>query len=165
MTQINIDPHWETWFRASIYKHFKDSLSSTYSVFVEEQEKSTNGKVEWLEIRMDGLFINRRTKREFSITFEVNVLINWLRPTTSLNIYGIHNISGKVESAFTDCITIRRYGPNTDVLNDGTVFTQALLRPRRRTEDVEKSFFGLVDSATSLYQASVEGHYISTVEG
>lgn len=162
MPQVSIDRHWETWFRASVYKHFKSALPIV--AFVEEQVKTTDDKTEWYEIRMDGLFVNRQSKRSFEIDFEVNILVNYMRPNVQTNIYRIHELAGYAQNAFSDCINIRKYGPSEDAANDGDVLTQAIIHPRKRTDDIEKSFFGLVDSATSLFQATVEGHYTSIVE-
>lgn len=162
MPQVNIDQHWGLWARATFVKHFTDTLSG-HKVFAEEQPKDTKDLQQWFEIRADGPFVRRHSKRLFTLMFEVNILVSHIQAQKD-NRYSMHSLAGEVAAGFVQCMAIKKYGPTSDPANDGSVFAHARIDPRQRSEDVETSFFGLVDPATSLYQATVEGHYSVQVE-
>jgi hypothetical protein len=144
------------WVVASATKHFYSQRGST-KMFIEGQNRDTDGLQVWYEFRLDGPFTILTTNNQAKLDIEVNILITVLE--ANRDVYKHHEEASKVAAMFSKCLALKRYGDATlDVLNDGTQIGVFTLVAKGR-DRVMTTHFGKVDPAVGIIQSTVEGHY------
>ena len=142
------------WIQLSVCKHFTDIIT-TLHVFVEGQERRTNQKSDWCELRVDGPWLRQYTRTDLGVYTEVNSLISTFIDDT--NVAKEATNIGLVLAAFTD-LTIYKYG--SEVADDGSVVGCMQLLP---TDDIRERLeiarFGQIEPEYNLLQSTIEGHY------
>jgi hypothetical protein len=140
------------WITSSVRKGFVERVENL-PVFVEEEIKLNNEKKEYVELRIDGPFINPiGSRNEYQARIEVNALITCsYDETDSLRLI---KIGGIVIAALSKDFCIYKYGDeDTD---DRSYFeTMQVIAD----DQIELSNFGQIDPTNKVYQASVEAHY------
>lgn len=147
------DPNWVRWIKASFAKHFDTNKDDTF-LHVEGFERATEGKSDWLELRMDGPYLKEHTKGEWLLETEFNILICVMMNAS--NAYRMETLTGRVAGICEKCIPVYKYG-DTDA-DDQSLLGYCTLQPREK-EKVIVSNFGQVRPDTKLLQSSVEAHY------
>ena len=147
------------WVFASACKHFTDSII-VIETHIEGQERNIDGS-DWCEIRIDGPWLSDVSKDVCIVTCEVNVLVATV--IDPVNLYRESLNHTKVVPAFSD-FCVYKYGPATDINNDGTMIGKMLLQPAYNPNDrVEISRFGQIHPSVQLLQSTIEGHYTMTL--
>lgn len=150
-----IPTQWARWIYASCAKHFNARRAGLY-LHVEGQERQTEDLKEWLEFRLDGPYFDEQTRGNFRVDVEINLACMAVQTKKA---YRIHEVSGIAQAAFTYGIELYKLGNvGDDPANTGDLFGCLTLLPKDK-ERVVSSFFGKVQAASDLYQATVEGHY------
>jgi len=145
--------NWPRWIFASVTKHFSDTLS--LKCFVEGEIRTTWADKDFVEIRMDGPYFKQLSRTDWSTFIEVNVLVQ--ATIDNVNTHKIHSNVGLVCAAFTP-ISLYQYG------DDSVQF--GCLQPvthSRSNQTLVVSHFGKVNPDKNLQQATVEGHYLTTL--
>lgn len=151
---MSMNPNWPRWIVASFAKHFTDTLTGNLSVYVEGADRKTNDKSDYCELRIDGPFGKERSKDEWELTLEVNVLVTSIKDEQ--DAYKIHRSNGFVAAAFASMISILRLG--TGIQDDEGIEGCLILRSEQR-EALIISNFGQVENEVRVMQSTVEGHY------
>ena len=139
-----VPTEWGKWLRASINKHF--SVASSVHVHIEGMRRETHNKTEWIEIRLDGPIFQEHTHGQYQIDVEVNIAVCVVYST---NAYRVSALMQEMAAAFTQVITIYKYG------DDGSVFDYITLTPKGQSR-VQEFNFGRVDG---IHQGAVESRY------
>lgn len=147
------------WTFASVSKHFDDRKSTAF-LFIEGQDSLTNEQRDWLELRMDGPFIQEVSGNFFFLDIEINVLVSAIMNEDNYHV--IHTLVGIAVAAFTNQIELFKLGDNPQ--DDQSLIGCYLLRSQGREATII-SHFGQIDPDKRLIQASVEGHYRLELEG
>lgn len=173
-----MNKHWARWIFASVSKHFNTKIFTDNSLFlfIEGMDRDSagatsadGGKVistadlkDFAEFRSDGPQIQKQGPRDFEINIAVNILI---KSTMDTDIHKIHKYVGIVESAFTDCLEVKRYGdPAESAENDGSTLGYLQLRTDS-TERIRTNHFGQIREDLKVLQSTVEGHYRMFLRG
>ncbi len=148
-----INKHWSRWIAASCRKHFYDLRQGVY-FHVEGDDRSTIDQTEHVEFRIDGPDIKNPSKGWYVLDVAINILVK-----TNMNSENIDNmvvISGIIQAAFTETISVYKLGTGVD--DD-----QSLLGCLRLRSDSQGSVlfnnFGQIDEDSRLTQATIEGRY------
>lgn len=145
--------NWERWCRVSIEKHFRLGVELFTNVFIEGFERDTESLADYIEIRIDGPYIRENLKDQWRLYFEVNILC--VAQENNDDSYRLNRITGQVCSLFEN-ILVRRYGQSEE--DDEQEIGCLILTPRGN-ERIQTSYFGKINPANRILQASVEGHY------
>lgn len=86
------------WIQTSVNKYFKDELSGIVIYLENEDRKKLNVVSKWLELIINGIFINETSKDSFVVDVEIEALC-CLKKTN--NIYDLDKFSGQVAALFT----------------------------------------------------------------
>lgn len=152
---VVIPTQWDRWIYSSVVKHFNARRAGIH-MFVEGFDRDTAGKIEFLDLRIDGPFYDETSNGEFTVKCEINVLCTVVE---TANAYRVHEVTGIIAAAFTNCIALLKLGdPVRDAANTGLEFG-TLKQQVDKKEKIIKSFFGKIRPDTEIIQASVEGHY------
>lgn len=140
------------WTQLSVRKQFVERTENI-NVFFEEQIKGTAEYPLYVELRIDGPFVNPiGTKDEYEAIIEVNALIN--AAFDEKDTMKLHNLGGVVIAALSEDFCVYKLGPNT--FDDKSFFeTYQLVAD----DNIEMSNFGQIDTTNKIYQSTVEGHY------
>lgn len=145
--------NWERWCRISIEKYFKTGVEPLTEVYIEGFERDTESLQHFIEIRVDGPYIRENLKDQWRLYFEVNILCS--AQQNDEDAFILHRITGRVGSLFEN-ILVRRYGQSEE---DDEQEIGCLTLVPRGNEKIQTSYFGKINPATRIEQASVEGHY------
>jgi len=156
-----MNANWSRWIYSSVAKYFTDKATlASLSLYVESAPAKTGHPEDWLELRLDGPYFSGRSKNEWGVTIEVNVVISSAK--NEKNNYRFLTNEGKVCEWFVAEIPIFKLGAG--VLDDQSLITCLQLK----TDDRERlvvSHFGQIDPTTQLLQSTVEGHYHANLVG
>lgn len=153
-----MNEHWPRWIFASCTKHFY-ALRGGIPMYIEGEKKVIGSSASNFELRMDGPRFTEIAHNQFYVFVELNILVSC--PRSDTNFHEIHKNVGIAAKAFTG-IKLYKYG--TAVVDDGTLFGCLNLKQKWRNDSLEINHFGQVGPAKDLLQASVEGHYQTTLE-
>lgn len=149
------DPNWPRWIISSVASHFKDCNEN---FFMEGFERGTDGKPEWVELRLDGPYIREMTKGCWKLEVEVNTLIV---VNDNANAYRSQEIQGMVLKKFLDCLEVYQIGNQEP--DDGELLGCLKLQQRGR-EKIIVTNFGMLKPDIRQFQSSIEGHYVMTLD-
>lgn len=141
--------NWPRWVKASIAKHFDTNKGDTH-LHVEGFERATEGKLDWMELRIDGPYLKEHSKGEWVLNVEINVLLCVM--VNAENAYRMEILTGRVTEIFEQNIFVYKYG------DDSSLLGWLSLQPRER-EKVVISNFGQIRPDTKQLQSSVEAHF------
>lgn len=145
--------HWERWCRISIEKHFQRGVELFTNFFIEGFERDTEALQDYIEIRVDGPYIRENANDQWRLYFEVNILC--VAQENNEDVYRLNRLTGRVGSLFEN-ILVYKYGQSVE--DDERQIGCLRITPRAG-EKIQTSFFGKINPATRILQASVEGHY------
>lgn len=152
-----INPNWGRWLFASFSKHFSDGLSNDAFVYVEGQLRETNSQTSYYEVRVDGPYITEIARNRYELYSEVNILCS-ANHVVDNNAHRIHDMTGLAASLFTNVMAYQ-YG------DDNAYFgCLELVQNKKKRERIQISHFGQIDPNVPLIQATVEGHYLITIQ-
>jgi hypothetical protein len=159
---MSYNESWNKWIVASIVKHFKAVLdAASIDNFIEGMSNRDLTKSEYVEIRVDGPYADERSKNDFILRVEVNLLVQTI-VNPAKNLYRHAELQGICMGAF---ITIPVYKLGNEVEDDKTQFGCLQLNTDEPRDHVMAHNFGQVETDVKLQQASVEGHYKIELEG
>ena len=148
-----INKHWSRWVAASCRKHFNDNRQGV-TLHVEGDERSTADLKEHAEFRIDGPDIKNPSRGYYILDVAINILVK--ANMNSGNVDNMVVISGIIQAAFTETISVFKFGNGVD--DD-----QTLLGCLRLRSDDQGSIlfnnFGQIDEDSRLTQATIEGRY------
>ena len=147
--------HWPRWVKASIVKHFDDNRDSE-TLYIDPFKRPTNEDLSRLELRMDGPDIIEHNFNRFTISMEINCLVQTYQGPTD-NRYKHEILTGKAIAIFTSGISVYKYGAGVD--DD-----QTLLGCLVRKGNIIPTNFGTPDDSTDLVHSTVEGQYEMNLE-
>lgn len=151
--------NWARWTFASVSKHFDDHRQGL-ELFIEGQHRNTKDLENYLELRMDGPTLREVSKGCWKLRIEINVLIT--SAFREDEYHRPHQNAGIAQAAFTKIISAFRFGNGPD--DDDSFLGCYQLQQSNTTRDfIELNHFGRIDINTPLVQATVEGHYIMTL--
>lgn len=136
--------HWPRWILASVSQHFNDAKGSDLPLFIEGQDREQEDEVDILELRINISDMIEQSKDDWKIIVEINILIKHIMDDT--DFHKIWKNIGIVVDGFTD-IMIYKYG-------DNDAFLGCL-----QLDGIMTQYYGQIDLAVKLEQATVEGHY------
>ena len=149
--------HTPRWVRASVLKHFNDTLSSSFKIFIEGMHRDAKDLAQHhIELRMDGPRLRETSNKEYQVWVSVNVL---LKDNQDRNLYTQDIVAGEVLEAFTRCIQVYKYGDGPD--DDDSLYFSLVLQDNPR--GVNYNRFGQIEKHTKVDQATIEGHYVGYV--
>lgn len=156
---MSSNKNWPRWTFASVCKHFDDRRNGL-PLFIEGQHRATSELKDYLELRMDGPTLREVSKGCWLLRIEINILVS--SAFDEENYHRIHQNVGIVQTAFTS-IPVFKYGdgPDDDQSYVGCYILQQNLASR---DFLELNHFGRIDISIPLCQATVEGHYIMTLD-
>jgi len=156
-----MNKNWARWIFASIAKHFDDqAVIAALPLYIESAPAKQGHPEDWLELRIDGPNFSGRSKDEWGVTVEVNIVISSAK--NGKNNYRFLTNEGLVCKWFVAEIPIFKLGNGVD---DDQSFITCL---QLITDDKAKlvvSHFGQIDATTQLLQSTVEGHYHANLNG
>ena len=155
-----INQNWPRWIFASISQHFEDGKGD-YPLYIEGQERDTKGEDIHLELRVDGPYVYHHSKGDFTLYFEVNVLIQAKK--TGINYHTLYDVIGQVVALFVN-IKVYKYGDAVGD-DDSLLGCMKLISNREDRERIMVSHFGQLDPHVDVIQAGVEGHYDFSLQG
>jgi len=151
--------NWARWTFASVSKHFDDRRQGL-PMYIEGQHRDTREEEDYLELRMDGPTLREVSKGCWKLRIEVNVLISSVFNET--DYHRPHQNAGIAQAAFTHTIPVYKYGDGPD--DDQSFVGCYTLSQSSTTRDfIELNHFGRIETNTPLVQATVEGHFIMTL--
>lgn len=156
-----MNENWPRWIFASISNHFNNNTGSL-EIFYEGSKRSAEfEESDLIEFRMDGPFFRQIDRTQWSTKVEINILVQ--AAIDDEDFHKIHRYVGIVANAFTP-ITVYKYG--NGISDDSTVLACLdLIQNEREGDILEIRHFGQLDPAKQLLQATVEGHYETTLTG
>lgn len=135
------------WSKASLIKHFRDTVSTSAYLHVEGEDRSKlKGKVTYGELRIDGPVIKQPSSNLYILAVEINILISSFGQNG--NFYSLDDLVGVFSAAFTNNIGVYKL-PENDFVGCYTLDRDGIF----------PAIFGTVDADAKLQQATVEGHY------
>jgi len=159
---MSYNANWNKWIVASVIKHFKAILdAASVDNFIEGTSTRDLTKAEYVEIRVDGPYSDERTKNDFKLTLEVNLLIQTII-TPSINIYRHAELQGLCMQSM---VTIPVYKLGNEVADDKSQLGCLELNTDEPRDHVMSHNFGQIETDIKLQQATVEGHYKIELEG
>jgi hypothetical protein len=159
---MNFRENLPRWIFASASKFFTAQLQQNeIPVFLEGQERQTEGILDYIEFRLDGPYLVECTKDEYKVNIEVNLLI-----VTMIDLQDFHKlyrICGYALECFK-AIPIYKYG---DGIDDDQSYIGCMIVPRTadQREATRVSHFGRLEPDKPILQSSIEGHYSFYVTG
>jgi len=155
---------WPKWFQASIQKHLI-AVAATLPItaYVEGEDRQTDDKLEFVEIRTNGPDILQVSKNVYRIDVLINVVITVKRSIK--NTWRRHELSGIFMNAMTPEIDIYRLGNSVE--DDKSKFTCLPLRnDLSESMGVQFRDLGRLQTAADLTQTMLQGTYrISNLQG
>jgi hypothetical protein len=151
---MSINENWARWILASVSTYF-DANRGGLPMFIEGQERDTKDEKSLIELRIDGPWYTERTKGDWRVYVEINVLVQ----TTMLvrDFHNHHRNMGIVAAAYGD-IQIFRCGDGPDD-DDSLLGCLKLMQNDRKRERVVTSNFGQIEPHIRVQQATLEGHF------
>ncbi len=159
---MSYNANWNKWIVASVVKHFRAALvAASIENFIEGESDRDVTQSEYVEVRIDGPYSDERSKNDFKLTLEVNLLVQTVI-APSKNLYRHAELQGVCMAAMTT-IPVYKLGPEvTDDLSQIGCLDLNTDEPR---DHVKAHNFGQVETDIKLQQATVEGHYKIELEG
>lgn len=159
MNSIEAIKHLKRWIQASLVKQIRPLMGDGIALFVEGEDRLTNKKPKWAELRIDGPYLEPKgSKGEFSAYIEVNLLGDSTRNES--NVYERQALQGYLAFLLARDFCIYRTGNEPPRgTDDGSYFETMLLLAH---EQIKVSDFGQIDSNTQVYQCVAEAHYEMT---
>lgn len=145
-----INENWSRWIKASIVKHFVDTLTATAPVFVEGTDRTTATQEDFFEVRLEGPRIKEQTKNNYVLTVLPNIAIQ--AKLDDVDAYKMQRLMGKVQSIFPKSLAVNRYGDGPP--DDGT-----LLGCLDIIGELRSNYFGQIDNVLRIEQATIEGDF------
>lgn len=146
--------HLPRWIKASVSEHFIANKSS-YDLYIEGHVRLKDPQTGF-ELRINGPDIKEYSKGYNKVSLEINVLIRTLRD--SKDQYSHEKAVGIVVKAFTNTITIYKYGNGVD--DDSTMLGCIALQVN---PGIKVTNFGLVQPQSNLEFTTVEALYEMTL--
>ena len=156
---MSLNKNWARWSFASVSKHFDDNRQGL-KLFIEGTHRDTRKDEEYLEFRMDGPTLREVSKGCWMLRIEVNLLVT--ATIDEEDFHRIHRNAGIAQAAFAQGISVFRYGDGVDDDNS-FVGCYKLLQSSSTRDFVELNHFGRISQDVPLMQATVEGHYLMTL--
>ena len=156
---MSFNSNWERWIRASCAVHF-DALRQAVHLHVEGEERFTDDKEQWFELRVDFPRIRQHDDKWYRLYIEMNILCTQVQTD---NIYALSSLSGIATSAFTTHIPVKKFGPN--VADDESYVGCLTLSTEGNRDQIQVATFGKVRPDTNLSQTTVEGKYYIDLQG
>ena len=147
---MTYDANWPRWIIASLARHFQDCNAN---FFVEGFERDTDNVPEFVELRVDGPYIQQQLKDQWRLDVELNILIC---VNNSNNAYRPQEIQGQVVKKFLDCVEVLRIGNQEP---DDQTLVGCLRLQQRGPEKIVITNFGQIKNEVKQNQSSIEGHY------
>lgn len=135
--------------------------TSNIGIFIEGTSSRDLEESEYVEIRVDGPYSDERTKNDYKLTLEVNLLIQTII-NPAVNIYRHAEIQGACMGAMS---VIPVYKLGNEVADDLTQIGCLELNTDEPRDHVMSHNFGQIETDIKLQQATVEGHYKIELEG
>lgn len=146
--------HMSRWIKASFIQELKKHLKGK-ALYVEGEDRLTNKESEFIELRLDGPYIDPcGTRGEYYAYIEVNLLCTSTR--NEQNRYAADNLRGLMLQILTRDVCIYRTGNENDVVDDASYVGLMKLMPK---DKIKASNFGQIDDASQTFQSVVEAHY------
>lgn len=151
----NFELNLPRWIYASASLFFKNTIAGRLPLYLEGQERRTEDVTNHLEFRLDGPYVCEPTQGDYSIEFEINVLV--VSKCDGVDHHKLYKDCGIALQCFK-AIPIYKYGDGPD--DDQSVLECALLvKGTDQRDAIRVSHFGKVDPSKQCLQSSVEGHY------
>lgn len=145
--------HWPRWTWATMTKHF-EKYKKTWQYYIEGHDYPREKVEDKIEFRMDGPFSTNIAKNQYKVEIEINILVISMKDDK--DAHKMQRIVGSIFSGFLDNLPVYKLGSGE--MDDQSVWGCYQLKGGNR-EKVVISHFGLVEPATRMLQATVEGHY------
>lgn len=145
---------WVRWCYASITKHFEERKSS-YSLYLEGDERITQDLNQFAELRIDGPFIQILQKYSYWLNMEINVLCQ--THVDPRRHYEPQVIVGVFTKAFENTINVYKLGDGP--FDDGSLLGCFHLQ-RDPKEALDINYFGIIKEDVKLTHTTIEGHYL-----
>ncbi len=157
-----MNQRWTRWIFASCADYIQASCNTFgLDLFVEGEERATETKNNWCELRIDGPDYTEISRGYYKVGFEVNVLLSVVMNNED-PVYNIQAFEGQILSIMS-MIPLYKYGPSSDANNDNTQFGCAVLDPDVKDPLVTNQL-GKRRPDTRLLQSTIEGHYTLYLE-
>ncbi len=147
------NPNWVRWVMASIFKYFDDA-KGPYFLHIEGTERATKDLDKWAELRVNGPHIFERSKKDWELSCEINVLVS--AQANSPNCYDYPTLSGWFAALFASTIHIYKFGSE---VGDDQSYVGCLQIQSNGNEKIQVSHFGVIEPGSNLQQGSVDAHY------
>jgi hypothetical protein len=129
--------------------------------FIEGTSNRDLSKASYVEIRVDGPYFTERSKDDFLLTLEVNLLVQTVIDP-SKNLYEHSATCGVCSGAMT---TIPVYKLGNEVGDDLSQIGCLEREDEKPRDHVKVNNFGQIETDVKLQQSTVEAHYKIELEG
>lgn len=154
------DKNWARWTFASVSVFF-EARRQGLRLFIEGQHRDTRLEEDFLELRVDGPTLRQVSKGCWKLRIEVNVLVQSV--FNDVNYHRVKQNSGIAQAAFETSIPVYRFGDGPD--DDQSFVGCYILQQDKRSRDfIELNDFGRIEKDVPISQATVEGHYVMTLD-
>jgi hypothetical protein len=151
-----VDPNWTRWITTNIYKHFFTVLNDNLPVYLEGQNRQTEGKKTYAEIRLNGPTVDRLSPRTFKLYISINILVAFIKATED-NLYDFDSAIGLALSSIPTSFQIMKLGDRFE--DDQTELGCLKQRPEVGKEMIEVTRYGQADPTIRLQEATLEVSY------
>lgn len=148
--------NWSRWIKATLIQDIQKRLNGGH-LFVEGRDRDTSKHPNHYELRIDGPYQHPcGTRGEFRFFVEVSILINSTRDESNAFLHD--NMKGVASEALNTDFCIRKTG---NVGREGSVDDDSVAGVMKLipAEQIKSNEFGMIDSNTEVFQATVEAHY------
>lgn len=161
---MSANTNWPRWIFASVSKHFSDTVDNVFNenpgkvnpkLYVEGDERITQNLEQYFEFRMDGPYMRELCKDYWLIKIQLNVLVSAKAESTDMHV--VQKLIGLITTAFTNGITIYKYGDGED--DNQSVLDCLQLYQEGNQEEILVTYLGQLGPDLKDTQASVEGYY------
>lgn len=157
-----MNEYWSLWIKTSILKHLNDNIpyvkdfDGVPDSAGLQQAKDAAGC--WCELRVSGPYFDSEDAGRFNVSFDVDVGISVSVGRHTSNQF--HIMAGVVAKAFKDGIEIKRLGPSSDPMNDGTTVACFF---RDKSIPIDVNYFGEIVTGQTEH-GSVTTRYFGFLE-
>lgn len=147
--------NWQRWVIASIAKHFETKFGGEIHLYMENEDRQTEGQEHYCELRVDGPSCDQLSPTTYRLDLTIDALVVSIK--SSRNGYTHEDKIGLVSSAFTTGIPVFRYGIGVD--DDQTELGCLQLLPDVGKDKIVVTRFGQTVPYLRLQEATIEAEY------
>lgn len=149
------NPNWARWTYSSFAQYFTTAIAP-FPLFIEGQDRRTNDKTDYAELRIDGPFMKECSKGYWELVIEISILVvGYINET---DLWKQSRNCGLVSSTF-QAVSMKNFGNADPPMDIGCyeIFTDGRDR-------ILISNFGQINADSQMLQSTVDAKYRMTLQ-